>query len=464
MTTQNTNVYKKASLMSSQVGGFEVVTMPIVNLASNTFTQANGALRSPNWPSNYPVSITSYTVFAGLTNISRTLSGTITTETFDHIKILDGSGLSGSSLIDVASTTSGSPINFSFTSSPGQTFTVVFRSDSLSTYSGFNLKVTGVRVNPSITEAGIIESPGGIPSARDSSGTFVLKQANIGAADVQIFTSNGTWTKPATASVVRIFIIGAGGGGGSGRRGAASTARGGGGGGSGGAVINYVTMPASVFASTESVVVAGGGAGGVSVSTNDTNGNAGSAAGITSFSSGSTLIQALGGNGGGGGTTAGGTAGASVFGDYGSSGAGGSGSASGSGISASAVGFLSAGGGGGGGGIGVANAYFGGGNGAVASASLSLFTSVSNGGIAVAGSSGNYVLNQTGMSGVAVPQGRTKGGGGGGGGASNATTPGSGGTGGKYGGGGGGGGASLNGVNSGAGGSGGSGLVVVVSW
>lgn len=464
MTTQNTNVYEKISFMSSQVGGFEVVTMPSTDLASNTFSEANGALRSPNWPANYPFGITSYTVFFGLTGISRTLSGTIFTETFDHIKILDGSGLNGSPLIDSASSVSGVASNFSFTSSPGQTFTVVFRSESSTVYSGFNLKVTGFRANPSLSEAGFIEYPGSVLSARDSSGTFSLRQANIGAANVQIFTSNGTWTKPSSASTVRVFIIGAGGGGGSGRRGATLTVRGGGGGGSGGAVVNYATMPASIFSSTESVVVASGGTGGSAVTADDTNGNAGSTAGVTSFSSGATLIKALGGNGGSAGGTAGGSGGVAVSGDYASSGAGAAGTASGSGSSASNVSFTLTGGGGGGAGISSGNLYSSGNSGAVPNASLSLFTSFANAGVTATQPAGNYILSQNGMSGFAAGQNRPKGGGGGGGGASHATAPGSGGTGGIYGGGGGGGGASLNGVNSGAGGNGGRGIVIVVSW
>lgn len=53
---------------------------------------------------------------------------------------------------------------------------------------------------------------------------------------VDIFTSSGTWVKPAGAQTVRVLCIGPGGGGGAGARGASGTALSGGGG--GGASLN----------------------------------------------------------------------------------------------------------------------------------------------------------------------------------------------------------------------------------
>ncbi len=54
------------------------------------------------------------------------------------------------------------------------------------------------------------------------------------APDVQSFTANGTWNKPAGATRVSVVCIASGGGGGSGRKGAAATVRAGGSGGGGG--------------------------------------------------------------------------------------------------------------------------------------------------------------------------------------------------------------------------------------
>ena len=51
--------------------------------------------------------------------------------------------------------------------------------------------------------------------------------------NVQVFSANGTWTKPSYGSIVRVTVCGGGGGGGSGRRGAAGASGGGGGGASG---------------------------------------------------------------------------------------------------------------------------------------------------------------------------------------------------------------------------------------
>src|ERR1044072_5014028 len=79
--------------------------------------------------------------------------------------------------------------------------------------------------------------------------------------DVQIFTTNGIWTKPVNASVVKIVCIGDGGGGGSGRRMAAGNATSSGAAGGGGGAVTFAVFNASDLGVTETVTVGGGGAG-----------------------------------------------------------------------------------------------------------------------------------------------------------------------------------------------------------
>ncbi len=459
MPTQNTQILKKLLFQSNLVGESEIVTMPSSNLTSNTFTQPNGTLRSPNWPSNYPTSMQAWTVFQGLAGVCRVLSGTINVESGDHLRVYAGSGITGSILYDTTSSTTGSASNtsFVFCSGVNQTFTVAFRSDGSTSGSGFSLQVTGIPVTGSLSEVGEIRNDNGILYGRDNTGTFALRQANLGNANVQVFTSNGTWNKPGTANAVRIFMIGGGGGGGSGRQSASGTAAFGGGGGSGGAMIQYVTMPASVFASTETVVVGTGGTGGTGVSSGDTNGVSGSGGGTSTFSSGNKLIRALGGLGGGGGTTAAtGTAGAGTQnGDFTTNIAGGSNGT-----------YYQPGGGGSGGSISAALAVSSATTGGAVALASTQGTQLNQGSTLDSFTAGSPIQSNSGYGGIGNVFGRPKGGGGGGGGAPNAsrTVAGNGGVGGNYGGGGGGGAGSLNGVTSGAGGAGGDGIVVVVSW
>jgi hypothetical protein len=128
------------------------------------------------------------------------------------------------------------------------------------------------------------------------------------ATDVQVFTSSGTWTKPAGAKSVNIQLMGAGGGGGSGRLdiGATTNACGGGGGG-GGSLVN-ITVPAASLSATEAVTIGTGGLGGAArVAT--ANGVAGLAGGDTIFNS----FLCPGGQGGLGGSTSAGGGGGGIL-------------------------------------------------------------------------------------------------------------------------------------------------------
>lgn len=93
----------------------------------------------------------------------------------------------------------------------------------------------------------------------NSAGTFKVFGNNV-QANVQTFTSDGTWTKPTDASRVFVQLWGAGGGGGGGDGGGTGAGRGGGGG--GGAYIE-AWFAAGDLGGTEAVVVGTGGAGGV---------------------------------------------------------------------------------------------------------------------------------------------------------------------------------------------------------
>ncbi len=290
--------------------------------------------------------------------------------------------------------------------------------------------------------------------------TAASARTNLGAAtiaDIQVFTSSGTWTKPTDAKFVEIVAIGGGGGGGSGRRGASLSARSGGGGGAGGGMTT-LRLQASLLGATETVTVGTGGAGGTGITANDTNGNPGVVGNNSSFGS---WVVALGGSFGGGGTNSTGAAGGAVSSSIGpiagSGGAGAAGATTAGGTGGTSTTTTLSRGGGGGGGISTGDVSSAGGAGGDFSVGT-LFGVIAGGtaGTAPGGTGGNgndravnYAIGGTG---------------GGGGGAATAAAGGTGGNGGKYGAGGGGGGASQNGQTSGAGGNGASGIVTVISY
>lgn len=117
----------------------------------------------------------------------------------------------------------------------------------------------------------------------------------VTTSDLQIFTSGGTWTKPAGSKWTQVMCVGAGGGGGGGQGSGSSTFRTGGGGGGGGAVVTYV-FPSSVLGATETVTIGAAGTAGTGGAS--TTGGAGGTGGNSSFGSRLTSY------GGGGGTNA----------------------------------------------------------------------------------------------------------------------------------------------------------------
>ena len=105
---------------------------------------------------------------------------------------------------------------------------------------------------------------------------------------LQVFTSSGTWTKPAGLKRIEVTVIGGGGGGGA----ASGDGNCGVGGGAGGTAIAIVE--ASALAASETVTVGAGGAGATTTSENGTNGGSSSFA----LSLSASAISATGGTGG----------------------------------------------------------------------------------------------------------------------------------------------------------------------
>lgn len=304
---------------------------------------------------------------------------------------------------------------------------------------------------------GVFQSPASTIVDADVSATAEIAQSKIAnlttdlsakalSADVQTFTSSGTWTKPVGAKSVNIQLFGGGMGGGSGSRGAAGTSRIAGGGGGGGGYYN-ATINASLLGSTESITIGAGGNGGAS-RTSDQTGQAGQTGGSTVFS----FFTITGGRAST--YNAAGTGG-SLFGGNGAiGGSGGANGASAAPTTAATTTSTASRGGGGGAGLDTNNIPFDGGTGAL--------STIAGGVTPTAGGSASGVKD--GSDGASVTVGIPVCGAGGGGGASSTTSNAGNGGAGGFPAGGGGGGGSAQGFNSGAGGAGAGGLAIITTY
>ena len=146
----------------------------------------------------------------------------------------------------------------------------------------------------------------GLPTSNGTLVNSVNLATKANQQNTQIFTANGTWTKPAGAKAVSITLISGGGGAGSGRKGASATIRCAGGPGAS-AGVSKMVFDANDLPATVTITVGTAGLGGLSQTTNSTNGNNGTNGGNTSFGA---YLKSIGGGGGVGGTATSGTGGA----------------------------------------------------------------------------------------------------------------------------------------------------------
>jgi hypothetical protein len=322
-----------------------------------------------------------------------------------------------------------------------------------------NVTTSSVLLGRATTGAGNIEEIA-LGSGLTMTGTTLSADGGSGGVTYQVDVISGSqsWTKPAFAKKVSVYLLPGGGGGGSGARRATTSNRCGG---AGGSSCGYTSaaFDATYLSSSISVTIGAGGATGSSVTTDDTNGNPGGNGGLSSF--GSYLATGINGYGNGGGTSTSVTAtppfGAAGFLVVTTTFEGRSGTTTnGTSFLSSGLGFNTMLGGAGGAGA-AANITTTTNGGQVTSSNwttiiptITFGTPGTNGGNGGNGSNnqiGNYLYLNTGGGGGSYKTGQATGNGGNGG----------------YGAGGGGGAASDNGFASGAGGKGGDGLCIVIS-
>jgi hypothetical protein len=360
----------------------------------------------------------------------------------------------------------------------GQQITILDESGSCSATSTISVARAGSDTIGGVTYAAVLATPYArmtLESNGSSDWIVVFRSANV-----QTFSSSGTYYPQPGMTFCDVYAFGGGGGGGGGALEAANTACSGGGGG-GGAGSNVGRFTAAQVGASQTVTIGGAGSAGAAATSTTTAGGNGGAGGYTSLGS---LLKAGGGGSGAGGqlsATAGGGGGGSGYstGGNGSSSAGGgsSGGATGGGFGAAGGNTAYPGGASGGGGCSTAGAASVGGQAAFASSGGGAGGGITsgnspqngaNGGLplfvygssaASGGTAGGTVAGANGASAAAgAPVNLNIGAGGGGGAAATSGTAGAGGAGGTPGGGG----SAENSGSAGAGGAGGAGYCVIV--
>ena len=125
---------------TSTNGNFNSVsTQNIPTTGNTTVTCGTNIVLYDNGGSagNYANSSNGFTVLEAGVGATITLSGNYVTESYDYIRIYNGTGTSGTLLATYSGTGS-----INYTGTAGQTLTVQFYSDSSVVYSGFNISVS----------------------------------------------------------------------------------------------------------------------------------------------------------------------------------------------------------------------------------------------------------------------------------------------------------------------------------